>query len=267
MSNHNSNCNDRNFDDISNKFAKNIYGTTKGKIREVIIWQDIEAILSTYPANQPLTILDAGGGQGQIACKLAKLGHNVTLCDISQQMLDIAKTAAESEHLTLTYINAPIQELSTKLTNNFDLVICHAVLEWVSEPKGLLSALKALLNTNGTLSLMFYNYHGLLFRTVTLGNFGYVQAGLSKRKKKTLSPDHPRDPNEVYRWLNELDFHVIQKTGIRVFHDYLVDKQKQQARFDELLQLEQQFCRQEPYISLARYIHVVAKYESGSTIV
>lgn len=258
MSSNNCNSNDRNFDDMSNKFTKNIYGTTKGKIREVIVWQDIEMILAKYPQGQKLTILDAGGGQGQIACKLAKLGHDVTLCDISQQMLDIAKTTAEQQHLTLTYINMPIQQLSADRQQNFDLVICHAVLEWVSEPQILLSSLKTLLKSNGTLSLMFYNYHGLLFRTVTLGNFGYVQAGLSKRKKKTLSPDHPRVPNDVYQWLSELNFDVIQKTGIRVFHDYLIDKQKQQTRFDELLELEKQFCRQEPYISLARYIHVIA---------
>lgn len=252
-----SNSNDRNFDDITGKFAKNIYGTTKGKIREVIIWQDIETILSQFPKDQPLSILDAGGGQGQIACKLAKLGHAVTICDISQQMLDIAKASAEQEHLSLTYINASIQQLSAELPQSFDVVLCHAVLEWVQEPKILLSSLKALLKNSGVLSLMFYNYHGLLFRTVTLGNFGYVQAGLTKRKKRTLSPDYPRDPNDVYLWLNELNFKVKQKTGIRVFHDYLIDKQKQQTRFDELLELEKQFCRQEPYLSLARYIHVV----------
>ena len=70
---------DRNFDDISHKFAKNIYGTNKGKIREAIVWQELENILARYPTNKPLTILDAGGGQGQIACRLAKLGQNNTV--------------------------------------------------------------------------------------------------------------------------------------------------------------------------------------------
>jgi hypothetical protein len=43
---------DRNFDDITHKFAKNIYGTTKGKIREAVVWQDIQSILSRYPTNK-----------------------------------------------------------------------------------------------------------------------------------------------------------------------------------------------------------------------
>ncbi|WP_392551964.1 tRNA uridine 5-oxyacetic acid(34) methyltransferase CmoM [Orbus wheelerorum] len=250
---------DRNFDDITSKFAKNIYGTTKGKIREVIIWQDIETILHDFPSSQKLKILDAGGGQGQIACKLAKLGHDVTICDISQQMLEVAKIEAQANGVDLNYRHCAVQDLSHDLSASFDIVICHAVLEWVVDGPDFLSSLKTLLKPNGVLSLMFYNYHGLLFRTVTLANFGYVQAGLNKRKKKTLSPNYPRNPDDVYHWLGELNFNIINKTGIRVFHDYLVDKQKQQTRFDELLELEKQFCRQEPYINLARYIHVVAK--------
>ncbi|XKM13810.1 tRNA uridine 5-oxyacetic acid(34) methyltransferase CmoM [Orbaceae bacterium ac157xtp] len=250
---------DRNFDDISQKFANNIYGTTKGKIREVIVWQDIEKILSQYDTNKKLKILDAGGGQGQIACKLAKLGHEVTICDISSNMLDIARQQAENEKVTLNYLHSSIQILPDEYTSHFDIVICHAVLEWVSEPRLILDSLKRILKPQGYLSLMFYNYHGLFFRTVTLGNFGYVQSGLAKRKKKTLSPDYPRNPDDVYQWLKELNLQIIQKTGIRVFHDYLVNKEKQQTRFDELLALEKQYCQQEPYINLARYIHVVSK--------
>ncbi|MBC9130041.1 methyltransferase domain-containing protein [Frischella sp. Ac48] len=250
---------DRNFDDITDKFAQNIYGTTKGKIREIIVWQDIEKILALFPKQQKLTILDAGGGQGQIACKLAKLGHDVTICDISAQMLEVAKNHAQTQFVTLNYLNKAIQDLPAEFAQSYDIVICHAVLEWVNNGKGLIYALKQLLKPSGFLSLMFYNLHGLLFRTVTLGNFGYVQMGLNKRKKKTLSPDYPRNPDEVYQWLSEFSLRILEKTGIRVFHDYMLDKSKQQNRFNELLELEKKFCRQEPYLQLARYIHVIAQ--------
>lgn len=250
---------DRNFDDIADKFSQNIYGTTKGKIRETIIWQDLENILSHFPKDKPLTILDAGGGQGQIACRLAALGHKVTLCDISANMLEIAKNRALEQGVELRCIHCAIQDIQSLLSESVDLIIFHAVLEWVSEPQIILDALNQCLKPNGILSLMFYNYHGLLFKTITLGNFGYVETGMSKRKKKTLSPDYPRKIEEVERWLTELNLSVMGKTGIRVFHDYMVNKSKQQEAFDELLALEQQFCRQEPYLSLARYIHIVAK--------
>lgn len=249
--------NDRNFDDISHKFAKNIYGTTKGKIREAIVWQELETILAKYP--KPINILDAGGGQGQIACRLAKLGHNITVCDISKQMLDLASHQAQQENLTLNFIHCSIQNLDKFIDQPFDLVICHAVLEWVADPVQIIQSLKRHLKKDGYLSLMFYNYHGLLFKTVTLGNFGYTQSGLAKRKKKTLSPDYPRDPNQVYQWLIEQSFEITNKTGIRVFHDYLTNKSKAETHFDQLLEIEKQYCQSEPYINLARYILVTAK--------
>jgi S-adenosylmethionine-dependent methyltransferase len=251
--------NDRNFDDISHKFAENIYGTTKGRIREAIVWQELENILAHYPTNKSLNILDAGGGQGQIACRLAKLGHNITVCDISKQMLELANNLAQQEKITLNCLHCSIQELDQFIDQPFDIVICHAVLEWVVEPIQIIQSLKKHLKQDGYLSLMFYNYHGLLFKTVSLGNFGYTQSGLAKRKKKTLSPDYPRDPNQVYQWLNEQYFEIMSKTGIRVFHDYLTNKSKAESHFEQLLQIEKQYCQTEPYINLARYILVTAK--------
>ena len=37
---------DRNFDDIAEKFSRNIYGTTKGQLRQAILWQDLDHVLA-----------------------------------------------------------------------------------------------------------------------------------------------------------------------------------------------------------------------------
>lgn len=37
---------DRNFDDMAEKFSRNIYGTTKGELRQAILWQDLQPLLS-----------------------------------------------------------------------------------------------------------------------------------------------------------------------------------------------------------------------------
>ncbi|EIQ78180.1 smtA domain protein [Shigella flexneri 1235-66] len=44
-----------------------------------------------------------------------------------------------------------------------------------------------------------------------------------------------------------------------MFHDYLRDKHQQRDGYEMLLELETRYCRQEPYISLGRYIHVTAR--------
>ncbi|KOC92751.1 tRNA uridine 5-oxyacetic acid(34) methyltransferase CmoM [Winslowiella iniecta] len=251
---------DRNFDDIAEKFSQNIYGTTKGRIRQAILWQELEALLTTLP-QRPLSVLDAGGGEGQTGCGLAARGHQVLLCDLSGEMLQRARAHAEekgvSDNMQFKQISA--QQVGQHLDKPVDLVLFHAVLEWVAQPQEVLAALYDTLAPGGVLSLMFYNLHGLTLRTLTLGNFGYLQADLRKRKRKTLSPDYPRDPDQVYGWLKQLGFVIEQRAGIRVFHDYMRDKEKQSERFEEVLAMEQRYCRQEPFLSLGRYIHVTAR--------
>lgn len=251
---------DRNFDDIAEKFSKNIYGTTKGRIRQAIVWQELEAILATLPPG-PLRVLDAGGGEGQTGCGVAALGHDVLLCDLSEEMLQRARAHAEEKGVSgnMQFKQISAQEAPQHLDKPVNLVLFHAVLEWVADPEAVLAALYDALAPGGVLSLMFYNINGLIMQTLVLGNFGYMQADLRKRKRKTLSPDHPREPEQVYRWLQEAGFTVENKTGIRVFHDYMRDKTRQTERFEEVLALEKRFCRQEPFLSLGRYIHVTAR--------
>lgn len=251
---------DRNFDDIAEKFSKNIYGTTKGRIRQAIVWQELEEILASLPEG-PLNVLDAGGGEGQMSCGLAARGHQVLLCDLSAEMLQRAEVHAEEKGVSgnMQFKQISAQQVGQHLDKPADLVLFHAVLEWVAEPEAILKALYDVLAPGGVLSLMFYNVNGLIMQTLVLGNFGYMQADLKKRKRKTLSPDFPREPEQVYRWLEAAGFTVETKTGIRVFHDYMRDKNKQSERFEEVLQQELSFCRQEPFLSLGRYIHVTAR--------
>ncbi len=247
---------DRNFDDLADKFSHNIYDTAKGKIRQAILWEDLDTVFTRFPGRE-LLILDAGGGNGIMSCKMAKLGHKVIFCDISEKMLAQAEEYAVSEGVeqNITFLHCAAQEVGQYLPRKVDLILFHAVLEWVQEPRFILAKLNSYLQDNGLLSLMFYNYNGLLFRNVQLGNFGYINAGMYKKKRRTLSPDHPLKPEDVYHWLDELAFETLIKSGVRVFNDYLRDKQ---ADFETLLALEKQFCRQEPYLSLGRYIHVLA---------
>ncbi len=253
----------RNFDGIAEKFSRNIYGTTKGDIRQAILWQDMTELLSRLP-QRPLRVLDAGGGEGQMACQLAAMGHQIILCDISAEMLDRAKAAADVKGVTqnIQFVQSAAQEIEQHLEQQVDLVLFHAVLEWIADPKPALEALNRCLTPGGMLSLMFYNYHGLLLRNVVVGNIGYVKAGMPKRKKRTLSPDYPLEPNQVYHWLETMGMSILGKTGVRVFHDYLQNKQQQKQDFAELLAIEQRYCRQEPFVSLGRYIHVTAQKPS-----
>ncbi|WP_130834590.1 tRNA uridine 5-oxyacetic acid(34) methyltransferase CmoM [[Erwinia] mediterraneensis] len=251
---------DRNFDDLAEKFSQNIYGTTKGLVRQTILWDELDALLPTLPA-RPLAILDAGGGLGQISSGLAARGHQVLLCDVSAEMLRRAEENARekgvSGHMQFKQISA--QQVGEHLDKPVDLILFHAVLEWVAEPEKVLTALYQVLQPGGVLSLMFYNLHGLTLRNLTLANFGYLRANMSKRKKRTLSPDYPRDPAQVYGWLENCGFEIERRAGIRVFSDYMKEPPREENGVAAIIEMERRYSRQEPFLSLGRYIHVTAR--------
>ncbi len=118
------------------------------------------------------------------------------------------------------FVQCAAQDIAQHLESPVDLILFHAVLEWVAEPQEMLRTLWSVLRPGGALSLMFYNANGLLMHNMVVGNFDYVQLGMPKRKR-TLSPDYPRSPQQVYGWLEEQGWHITGKTGVRVFHDYL----------------------------------------------
>ncbi|MGL5947475.1 MAG: methyltransferase domain-containing protein [Aeromonas sp.] len=255
---------DQSFDGRAHKFARNIYASSKGRIRTTVVWQDIEQALARLRATvgpRPLRILDAGGGFGHFAQKLAALGHDVTLCDLSAEMLDLARAQIAQKGLgeRIRLIQCAIQALPQQIDGEFDLVLCHAVVEWLADPETTLQGLYPYVRTGGLLSLLFYNRRGLLFQSLVVGNFDYVQAGLKKKRQSPLTPTNPQWPEDVYGWLAQVGFTTLEKSGVRVIHDYMRHKTDQTEKFTDLLAMELAYCRQEPFVSLGRYIHVLAQ--------
>lgn len=251
---------DHNFDNIAQKFVKNIYGTTKGKIRTAIVWDEILHCLSLLP-QRPLRILDAGGGFGFFTQKLAALGHQVVLCDISGELLKEAeKQIADKEYQqNIEILHCSIQQLPDFTAGKFDLILNHAVLEWLAEPKQALKGLLTFLQDDGVLSLMFYNKEAQRFFNLVSGNFDFVEKGMKRKKVVRLTPTSPLLESEVSAWLAEFNKSVIRKTGVRVLHDYLKERQHCEEKFEQLLAMEKLYCHKQPYISLGRYIHFTVK--------
>jgi len=245
---------------MAEKFARNIYGTAKGRLRLKILR---ERMLDELPLEQTgLKVLDAGGGLGQISCWLARKGHQVILAEPATEML--AYSAKRLERYRVATLNASIQQLAEQLPANqqsFDLIVCHAVLEWLQEPKATLQQLLTHLAPEGHLSLMFFNADALLLANILRGNWQRVlEKGLEgKGKGKRLTPISPLQPNEVIRWLETAGFEINGITGIRVFNDYLRLKRPPEATQARLVEIERRYCQQEPWWRMGRYILINAK--------
>ncbi|BBP44730.1 tRNA 5-carboxymethoxyuridine methyltransferase [Thiosulfatimonas sediminis] len=247
---------DRNFDKLVDKFEKKVYDTLKGEWRLTLLKEDLEALRTSAP----LRIWDAGCGFAQISQWFAEAGHQMTLCDLSHQMLLRAQANFAAAELSATFIEGPAQQIAQQL-EPFDVVIFHAVLEWLAEPKATLQTIAEKVQPGGTLSLLFYNRNAVVISNALKGgwrlpfllNDEYIGKG------KKLTPPNPQIPEEVCDWLAQWGFEIEVHTGIRVFHDYMGQEAMQHSDSEQLLALEYRYCRQPTYRNLARYIHLRAK--------
>jgi len=252
---------DRNFDDLAERFARNIYGSAKGEIRLAVVWNHLITRLPQLQQGPPLRILDAGCGFAQLGLRLAQLGHEVVLSDVSQKMLAGAKAQAATLQLenNIQFIQAPVQALSTDELGQFDLILFHAVLEWLVQPRATLCQVLDLLKPQGHLSLMFYNRDALIFHNLKRGNWRKVESGELQGEEGGLTPYHPLSLGEVEGWLAEWGMAIEGRAGVRVVYDYMTRAMRDARPLEDMVRLELLYAEREPYLRMGRYLHLLAK--------
>ncbi|KAH8805490.1 S-adenosyl-L-methionine-dependent methyltransferase [Xylogone sp. PMI_703] len=126
-----------------------------------VICQSIEKIQKLY--DRPLRILDLGGGTGRYSIKLALLGHQVLLVDISQAELDIAISSANDNGVQLWGVQqADARNIKSNTSifeaGRYDMILCQGPLYHLlekSEQIDLLSTLSVILRDGGILIAAF----------------------------------------------------------------------------------------------------------------
>lgn len=241
---------DRHFDGLADKFADSLYGGARGELRLAMLDQLLPEMLDLQ--GQPL--LDVGGGLGQLAGWFARRGHAVTLAEPSGEMLARARQHLAGHEVSL--LQAPLQSLPECAPGPWPLITCHAVLEWLGEPRTALSILAGLLAPGGQLSLMVFNRDALRFSNVVKGNLEKALAdrleGTGQRQR--LTPISPLTHDQITAWSAECGLALRGVAGVRVFHDYLRRPVESDADRERLLALERHYCRSDPHWRLGRYL-------------
>ncbi len=251
---------DRNFDDLVDRFAQKIHGSAKGQIREALIQRHLDTCLPQLEQTRPLRVLDTGCGLGQSGLWLARRGHQVDFNDLSRQMLERTRQTLVSEGLEASsnILPGPLQQIAHEREEGYDLVLCHAVLEWLAEPHSAIRPLARLLKPGGHLSLAFYNRDALIFRNLIRGNWRQAESGQFSGYPGGFTPQNPLTLQQIETWLAEERLSAQSRAGLRVIHDYLPQDMRQQRPLDELIRIEWKYARHPAYLQLGRYVHVIA---------
>jgi len=241
---------DRHFDELAARFAEKIYGGAKGAIRLAVLQADLAEALP----DRPLRVLDIGAGLGHMSLWLAERGHNVTLAEPAAPMLESARQRFAEAGRAATFIEAPWQDLLGQLDEPYDLVICHAVLEWLAEPHSILPVLHQLTRRDGWLSLAFYNRDALIYRNLLKGHFRKLRKQRFAGEGQSLTPQQPLDPRELEAAMVE-HWRIEACSGVRVFHDYMPQEFQQKAEALDLVEMELAYRRHPAFAGLGRYLH------------
>ncbi|GAB2797451.1 tRNA uridine 5-oxyacetic acid(34) methyltransferase CmoM [Halomonas shantousis] len=245
---------DRVFDGLAEKFAASLYGASRGELRLALLEHLLPRTLPL--AGQPA--LDVGGGLGQMSAWLAGRGHEVTLAEPSGDMLTRAREALAKESLEsrVRFLQSPLQALPECAPGPWPLIVCHAVLEWLADPRAAVSVLASLLAPGGHLSLMVFNRDALRFSNVVKGNLNKALddrlEGTGKRQR--LTPISPLTHGQISDWLREEGLRIEHVAGIRVFHDYLREREPEGETMSRLFELERRYCDVDPHWRLGRYL-------------
>lgn len=238
--------------------------------RTAAVWEVVHRVATDLAAerDQPLHVLDVGGGTGGMAVPLAGLGHRVTVLDPSPDALAaLARRAAESgvEHL-VDAVQADAATLADVVSpDSVDLVCCHGVLEYVDAPAAALAALAQVVRPGGAVSLLVAQRSAAVVARALAGRFAEAAHALDDLDGRWGAADPlPRryDESTLVPLLTAAGLAVQQVHGVRLFSDLvpeaLVDGEDARAA---LLDLERRAGAHPDHpalASLATQLHMVA---------
>jgi 2-polyprenyl-3-methyl-5-hydroxy-6-metoxy-1,4-benzoquinol methylase len=204
-------------------------------------------------------VLDVGGGSGAVAVPLAERGYDVTMLEPSGGMLEIARRRIHGAGVTVRIAQAGIEELAGRTPGPFEVVCCHAVLLYLDDPGRHLRSLRAAASEDGVLSLLEKNRLGLAMRPALQGDYAAAMRLLDDpvATGNLGIPNRSRSADEWTALLTETGWRLDSMAGIRLFSDLAPDDLAD-ASFEELVSLEREAGRREPYRSVSRLVHLGA---------
>ena len=241
------------------------YNSTGNILRQVVRHELVERGLSEHLPGPPASIVDVGGGAGQQAIPLSRKGHEVTILDPSPKMLAEARRrlAREDEDVRrrVRLVEGTGERAHESLDGEtFDAVLCHGVLMYLEDPRPMIRALSALLRPGGVLSILAKNAAALAARPALEGRYHDALSSMqADRDRGRLGVVTRGDTVEhLYGAFREAGIEAVQWYGVRVFTDHLGDRMPGED-LPEILELEWEAGRRDPYRSVARLIHLVGR--------
>jgi S-adenosylmethionine-dependent methyltransferase len=243
------------FDSRALKLEKNVYETLKGKIRLQLLQRDLEEYCPVFREGA-LRTLDVGGGSGRFARQCSALGHDVVLCDSSEEMMKLANKASESGEGRgrIRFLKSDFLSDECCFKDAFDLVIMHGSAEWMEDPEKAILKACSCVQPGGYVSLMVFNRDRSILKRGINGLLLDTERGTTANK---LTPPGARSAREIIQLLGAMPGEILLQSGIRVFHNFFRQFDENVLSPEQWLEQEMMYYRNEPFSSLGEHTHFI----------
>jgi S-adenosylmethionine-dependent methyltransferase len=241
--------------------------TLGGRLRADLAWTNL---LDFLPANASgLRALDVGGGTGTLAIRMAERGFDVTLLDISERMLSLARKESDGRKAagSISIHRGDAARLSELFEQDFfHTVTCHNLLEYMENPAAVLRDMASMLKDDGKsiVSLLVRNRWGEVLKAAMKERNVERAATVAKADSvlDTLygEPVRTFDPDDFCKMLTEAGLEPVAVRGVRVASDYADSEALAKNDYGRLLEIELLLGAQPRLAGVARYIQVIARH-------
>jgi SAM-dependent methyltransferase len=247
----------------------------RAALRTAVVWEVLQDALDRRvkaTGRQALDVLDTGGGSGNFAVPVARLGHRVTVVDPSPNALfALERRAAEADVADRVQgVQGDAHGLFDVVERGgYDVVLCHGVLEYVDDPaEGIRNAVAAL-RSEGVLSLLAAGLGGAVLARALAGHFKEAKQALEDPDGRWGHGDPmPRrfTADQLTKLVEGAGLNVGAVHGIRIFADLvpgvLVDTEP--GAMEALLKLEEAAAELPAFHSVATQIHVLGETQEAT---
>ncbi|GEM_PF-228139 len=256
------------YDDIAARYDDVYFGKSPyWRFYNQITWRHIRTHI---PPDQSAECLDLGCGTGYWGLRLAKSGYRVTLSDISQKMIEVAKRKAEETEPTprVEFLKADICDLSALASDRFGLVTAQGdPISCCSSPPAAIREIFRVLKPKAVAVLSVDNRMAGIDHFLKTSDVAGLELFLKTGMTEWLAHDRSRrfpikyfTPDELRSVATKAGFEVLDLVGkiilpLREYESALEDEEE----FRRLIKIEEKLHREESALGRASHLEIVVR--------
>ena len=234
------------------------------EIYDKLTWRYIEPYLPHAGV-----VLDAGGGTGKWCIPVAKKGLSVVVCDISQDMLNVASLKVKENGLDgkVSFRQGDICSLPFG-DNSFDFVLAEGdPISYCGNPDLAVRELGRVLRPNCYLSAGVDSLYPTLRRTLEQPEVDLNQFHKVYKEKRLFAKNWGFHcwlftPEDLKQLFTKHGFKVVKIVGKPIMFRSRPETEavfKDPAKVQQMLEIEFKFCEEASIVGYGGHLHIVAQ--------